>query len=255
MLQVDSLVNALPIIFIVFISVFLFFLFIAAIKSWLSKSALLGFFVMLMGFSGTSLFSYHLMSEQTVIVEPLQHQIALFSARQDRYEQQQNDLDEKFSHLRQMAEQHALISVSTLTDSRINDVGEAETAIQIREQLVEYLHVMESKGSFIQGIEEKINQSVHEFLFERFSRELIAGIGRAKYGQFINRRDRTEWTDQLFIQEIQPFLKESQLMNPVIEEFLLAVTYFEVNKNLKLSDGAEEENSKDSTDQKTKPNP
>jgi hypothetical protein len=79
----------------------------------------------------------------------------------------------------------------------------------------------------IEKIKVKIDLLAHQYLMESLNQQLRQGIGHRNYSEFVRSRPRDQWTDELFIQEVEVFLNKDKLMSSSIESALMRIREFD----------------------------
>ncbi|EAT12754.1 hypothetical protein HF888_13255 [Bermanella marisrubri] len=101
-----------------------------------------------------------------------------------------------------------------------NTQQDTETSIQQkiewRDSLIQQLNAIKFEAKQIEEVQNKINQGVHKFLMERLNKQMIESLGHRIYSDFVRSRPRHEWTDTLFINELETYLKSQSIDRPEI---------------------------------------
>ena len=202
------------------------------LKRWMPLSVLFSLALLVFTMDAFLVASVHALDRQNNELETNTRQIGLLTARLDSIQKQQESYSTSTDFFRKMAEQQANISATNLSQSRPTDITDVREAIVMRDDLISQLESLKSQPEVIQNISDRINLTIHQFLFEEFSRELMEGIGRKAYGKFLKTRERDEWSDELFIKDVKPYLENKELMTAPIEQSLAELEFFDTNKKL-----------------------
>lgn len=153
------------------------------------------------------------------------------------YEQDQSLLTQVANYETSFAQQAALyqqltdlqleIALEVLT-ARPEQLSEQEVRQKLvwRDQLLAQMQALNFPPEKSDATKQKINSAVHTFLMEQLNQELIRTLGHRTYGEFVRSRPRQEWTDELFIVELERFLAKENIQKPNVEFALNRVKEF-----------------------------
>lgn len=119
----------------------------------------------------------------------------------------------------------------TLAALTSNITQDSEAAIRQklnwRDQLVSQMEVLGFDEVRIQRVQEHINHGVHRYLMEQLNQTVIENLGHRIYGEFVRSRPRHEWTDELFVTELEAFLEKDALLNDDIKQRIHVLEVFD----------------------------
>ncbi len=120
------------------------------------------------------------------------------------------------------------MALAVMTDNAVNDSeAEIRQKIATRDKLVNQMQLLEFDEAKIQHVQEQINLAVHRYLMEQLNQTVIKALGHRTYGEFVRSRPRHEWTDTLFVKELEEFLKKHSLQNEEIKQRLQLLKVFD----------------------------
>lgn len=106
----------------------------------------------------------------------------------------------------------------------VNSAQDTEESIQQkvvwREKLLLAAQDLKFNESEVAQISTSINASIHKYLMEALNKQVIQSLGHRVYSEFVRSRPRQEWTDELFVAELQVFLIKHKQESP---ELMLAI--------------------------------
>ena len=137
-------------------------------------------------------------------------------------------MDEKLGLFKELTDVQLDLVLASITQS---SASESEAAIRQkikwRDQLVSQLTILEYEDTRIEFVQSQINHAVHRYLMEQLNQSVIEHLGHRTYGEFVRTRPRHEWTDPLFISELEAFLEKDALMNDSIKQRLHVLKVFD----------------------------
>jgi len=156
----------------------------------------------------------------------------LHKAQDDAYLEKLNEkesaINQQLVLYRELTSIQLDMALSVMTENTIND---SEAAIRqkltIRDKLVNQMRVLQFDDGKIQHVQEQINLAVHRYLMEQLNQAGIQALGHRTYGEFVRSRPRQEWTDSLFIQELEAFLKKHALLSDELKQRLHLIKVFD----------------------------
>ena len=101
-----------------------------------------------------------------------------------------------------------------------------------RDQIVVQLQAIVFDEEAIQNVTRQVNAMVHKYLMEQLNQQVRQSIGHRSYSEFVRRRPRHEWTDEIFIQEMKIFLDKENLMNETLLHAMLRIEEFDQSGTL-----------------------
>lgn len=147
-----------------------------------------------------------------------QEQDSLYSEKLRIYDEKIANQVEIQRSLSKMQLDMALQSLS------VNSAQETEESIQQkvvwREKLLRAAQDLKFDETEITQISTSINASIHKYLMEALNKQVIQSLGHRVYSEFVRSRPRQEWTDELFVAELQVFLIKHKQESP---ELMLAI--------------------------------
>ena len=133
--------------------------------------------------------------------------------------------DQKIAH--QVEVQRSLSKLQldmALQSLSVNSAQETEESIQQkvvwREKLLRAAQDLQFEQPQVDQISTSINASIHKYLMEALNKQVIQSLGHRIYSEFVRSRPRQEWTDELFVAELQAFLIKHKQESP---ELMLAI--------------------------------
>lgn len=103
-----------------------------------------------------------------------------------------------------------LLAENTQQDSEAS----IQQKIEWRDALVQQLNALNFDVQQIEEVQNKINAGVHKFLMEKLNKRMIESLGHRIYSDFVRSRPRNEWTDTLFINEVETYLEKQGIERP-----------------------------------------
>jgi hypothetical protein len=147
-----------------------------------------------------------------------QEQDSLYSEKLRIYDEKIANQVEIQRSLSKMQLDMALQSLS------VNSAQETEESIQQkvvwREKLLRAAQDLKFDEAEVTQISTSINASIHKYLMEALNKQVIQSLGHRVYSEFVRSRPRQEWTDELFVAELQVFLIKHKQESP---ELMLAI--------------------------------
>lgn len=121
----------------------------------------------------------------------------------------------------------------TLQLLALNNKQETESGIikkiQWRDELLAQMNALEFDEDQKSKVSTEINAAVSVFLMERLNQELRQGLGHRIYSEFVRSRPRSEWTDELFVKEIETYLNKQNIMKEQYQFLLSQLKEFKIN--------------------------
>ena len=96
-----------------------------------------------------------------------------------------------------------------------------------RDDMQQQLTTMNFDEIAIDQVKVKIDRLAHQYLMENLNQQLRQSIGHRNYSEFVRTRPREQWTDELFVKEVETFLNKEKLMTPKIQSALGRVRVFD----------------------------
>ncbi len=159
--------------------------------------------------------------------------IYLLHQEQDsQYEQTLLDYDNQIAQQVAMYQQLTQIQLDmTLQMLAQSNPLENEASIQQklkwRDDIQQQLTGINFDATAIEQVKIKIDQLAHQYLMENLNQQLRQSIGHRNYSEFVRSRPRSQWTDELFVKEVEAFLNKGKLMEPDIKFALTRVREFD----------------------------
>jgi len=159
--------------------------------------------------------------------------IYLLHQEQDsQYEQTLLDYDHQIAQQVAMYQQLTQIQLDmTLQMLAQSNPLENEASIQQklkwRDDIQQQLTGINFDATAIEQVKIKIDQLAHQYLMENLNQQLRQSIGHRNYSEFVRSRPRSQWTDELFVKEVEAFLNKGKLMEPDIKFALTRVREFD----------------------------
>ena len=159
--------------------------------------------------------------------------IYLLHQEQDsQYEQTLLDYDSQIAQQVAMYQQLTQIQLDmTLQILAQSNPLENEASIQQklkwRDDIQQQLTGINFDATAIEQVKIKIDQLAHQYLMENLNQQLRQSIGHRNYSEFVRSRPRNQWTDELFVKEVEAFLNKGKLMKPDIKFALTRVREFD----------------------------
>lgn len=142
--------------------------------------------------------------------------------------QKENAMNEQLVLYKELTNIQLDMTLSALTQ---NITSDSEAAIRQkiiwRDQLVSQMEVLQYDAARIQHVREQINHGIHRYLMEQLNQTVIQTLGHRTYGEFVRTRPRHEWTDSLFVSELETFLEKDALLNDEIKQRLHVLKVFD----------------------------
>lgn len=166
---------------------------------------------------------------------------ALHKEQDDFYVEQLRAYDQSISQQQATFKKLTEIQLGiTLKALSLNSKQENETSIQDkikwRDLLASDLAVIGYEESKVQEIQSQINQSVHKYLMEQLNNQMISTLGHRIYSEFVRSKPRDQWTDELFVYELEIFLTKQKIMKPNLKFAITRVKEFKSSGLLLSSD-------------------
>ncbi len=151
---------------------------------------------------------------------------------------------EKIAHYeagiaQQLALYRRLTSVqieATLTTISQPSASETEQTIQQkiqwRDEMLDHLNVLGFDQSIKNSVQTRVNEVVHRFLMESLNKLALEVLGHRQYAKFVNSRPREEWSDGLFVTELEVFTKQAGVMTAPLERMLNRIRTFDQSGTL-----------------------
>lgn len=153
-----------------------------------------------------------------------QEQDELFTGKLMAYDK---SIAEQASTYEKITEIQLDMSLQLLAQNSNQDTEKTiQKKIQWRDQIIVQLQAVNFDETSVDNVKEKVNAMVHQFLMEQLNKQLRQGIGHRSYSEFIRRRPREQWTDELFIKEVTVFLEKENLMNDALKLSMLRIEEF-----------------------------
>jgi len=95
-----------------------------------------------------------------------------------------------------------------------------------RDDIQQQLTGINFDAAAIEQVKVKIDQLAHQYLMENLNQQLRQSIGHRNYSEFVRSRPRDQWTDDLFVKEVEAFLNKEKLMVPKVKFALSRVREF-----------------------------
>ena len=159
--------------------------------------------------------------------------IYLLHQEQDsQYEQTLLNYDKQIAQQVAMYQQLTQIQLDmTLQMLAQSNPLENEASIQQklkwRDDIQQQLTGINFDATAIEQVKIKIDQLAHQYLMENLNQQLRQSIGHRNYSEFVRSRPRSQWTDELFVKEVEAFLNKGKLMEPDIKFALTRVREFD----------------------------
>lgn len=142
--------------------------------------------------------------------------------------QKENAMNEQLVLYKELTNIQLDMTLSALTQNITNDSEAAiRQKITWRDQLVSQMEVLQYDVARIQHVREQINHGIHRYLMEQLNQTVIQTLGHRTYGEFVRTRPRHEWTDTLFVTELETFLEKDALLNDEIKQRLHVLKVFD----------------------------
>lgn len=146
-------------------------------------------------------------------------------------------LDKQQAYDKRIAQQLALYQ--QLTDIQldmtlqllaVNSKQETESSIikklEWRDELLSQMSALEFSDEQKNAVNSQINKAVSIFLMEQLNQKLRQSLGHRIYSEFVRSRPRHEWTDELFVKEIEEYLNKQDIMKKDVAFLLAQVNEF-----------------------------
>jgi len=148
-----------------------------------------------------------------------------FEARLKLYDEQ---LAHKFDVFKQLTNIQLETTLQVLAQNTAQDNEKnIKQKLMWRDDLIASLSDINADKTLIEKVEKQINSAVHSYLMERLNKQFIQSLGHRVYGDFIRQRPRDEWTDELFVNELEPFLKKQGLLKDDIAYAIERIKVFD----------------------------
>ncbi|MEY8262631.1 MAG: hypothetical protein RPR98_00380 [Bermanella sp.] len=106
--------------------------------------------------------------------------------------------------------------------------------LQWRDAMQRQLTAIDFDAAAIEQVKIKIDRLAHRYLMEDLNQQLRQSMGHRNYSEFVRSRPRQQWTDELFMKEVEAFLNKENLMQANIELALGRVRAFDRSGELML---------------------
>ncbi len=161
-----------------------------------------------------------------------QEQDALYEQKLSRYDIQ---IEQQVAMYKQLTQVQLDMTLQMLgqSNSQENDATIIQK-LKWRDDMQRQLTSINFDTDSIEKVKLKIDLLAHQYLMENLNQQLRQGMGHRNYSEFVRSRPRDQWTDTLFINEIEVFLSKGALMTTDIKTALRRVREFDTNGNLKL---------------------
>ena len=138
--------------------------------------------------------------------------------------QKENAMNEQLVLYKELTNIQLDMTLSALTQNITSDSEAAiRQKITWRDQLVSQMEVLQYDAARIQHVREQINHGIHRYLMEQLNQTVI----QALLGLFVRPAPRHEWTDSLFVSELETFLEKDALLNDEIKQRLHVLKVFD----------------------------
>ena len=101
-----------------------------------------------------------------------------------------------------------------------------EARLNWRDELVNSLAAIGYSEADVKSVRDKINLTVHKYLMEQLNSQLISTLGHRIYSEFVRSKPRDEWTDELFVSELEVFLNKQNIMKPNLKHAISRIKEF-----------------------------
>ncbi len=150
------------------------------------------------------------------------------------YLDKQRDYDENIQKQLALYQQLTDIQLqATLQALALNNKQQTEDGVvqkvKWRNQLLEQMTALSFSDEKITHVSQQINASVTAFLMESLNKEVRQSLGHRIYSEFVRSRPRHEWTDELFVGELEAYLNKQNLMNESIKWAFTRLKEFKVS--------------------------
>lgn len=98
--------------------------------------------------------------------------------------------------------------------------------VKWRDELLAQMTLLEFEEARLVDVSEKINGAVVKFLMEQLNQEVRQTLGHRIYSEFVRSRPRQEWTDDLFVSELELYLNDQNIMKPAVKIALTRLKEF-----------------------------
>lgn len=158
----------------------------------------------------------------------------LHQAQDQIYLEKQHEYDQNIQ--RQLALYQQLTDIqldATLQALALNNKQQTEDGVvqkvEWRNQLLEQMTALSFSEEKVTKVRKQINASVIAFLMENLNKEVRQSLGHRIYSEFVRSRPRNEWTDELFVNELEVYLNKQNLMSDSIQWAFTRLKEFKVS--------------------------
>ncbi|GAA6135669.1 hypothetical protein NBRC116188_24590 [Oceaniserpentilla sp. 4NH20-0058] len=146
----------------------------------------------------------------------------------DQDKQLQSQMKKQKDVIGQLTQVQLDMTLQLLSQSSSQDNETSITKkLQWRDLLLAQLRLAEFQQVKIDKVKQQIDLSVHVYLMEQLNKQLIQSLGHRIYSDFVRSRPRDEWTDELFIKDLNEYLNKETLMKPEIEFAIKRIVQFD----------------------------
>ncbi len=154
-----------------------------------------------------------------------QEQDALYDQKLSSYDIQ---IAQQVAMYKQLTQIQLDMSLQVLAQSNAQENDATITQkLKWRDEMQRQLTIINFDAAAIEKVKLKIDLLAHQYLMENLNQQLRQDIGHRNYSEFVRSRPRDQWTDALFIKEVEVFLNKGKLMAPGIEFALTRVREFD----------------------------
>ncbi|OUR61925.1 hypothetical protein A9Q73_10675 [Bermanella sp. 47_1433_sub80_T6] len=159
--------------------------------------------------------------------------IYLLHQEQDsQYEQTLLDYDSQIAQqvatYQQLTQIQLDMTLQMLAQSNpLENEASIQQKLKWRDDIQQQLTGINFDATAIEQVKIKIDQLAHQYLMENLNQQLRQSIGHRNYSEFVRSRPRSQWTDELFVKEVEAFLNKGKLMEPDIKFALTRVREFD----------------------------
>lgn len=159
-----------------------------------------------------------------------QEQDELFTGKLVAYDKSISDQADTFKHITKI---QLDMTLQLLAQNSAQDNEQTiQQKLKWRDQLALQLQAINFDSQASQDVNTQVNAMVHQYLMEQLNQQLRQSIGHRSYSEFVRSRPRSEWTDELFIDEIAVFLKKENLMDEALSYAILRIKEFDQSGTL-----------------------
>lgn len=159
-----------------------------------------------------------------------QEQDELFTGKLVAYDKSISDQADTFEHITKIQLE---MTLQLLAQNSAQDNEQTiQQKLKWRDQIALQLQAINFDSQASQNVSSQVNAMVHQYLMEQLNQQLRQSIGHRSYSEFVRSRPRSEWTDDLFIDEITVFLKKENLMDEALSYAILRIKEFDQSETL-----------------------